>query len=206
MASVETISAVVQSVASTHSPAVSVSAALGEAREWTDCSAASGLDRRLAYVKLGLSGLGQGINAIDRWRTICGRIDALSQKAWPWIAVAYADWQLADCPSPEELIDAAAENCCVGVLFDTFGKDGCSLLDHLTSAKLRELVGRVQQGEMLSAIAGSLTIEHLPLLEDIPADVIAIRSAACYSADRTASIDAARVTTFHSALRSTYAV
>ena len=54
---------------------------------------------------------------------------------------------------------------------------------------------------MFLAVAGRVTVDVLPALVDVGADIIAIRSAACVGGNRQESIDASLVANFREAMR-----
>jgi hypothetical protein len=127
--------------------------------------------------------------------------DAATGMPFRWIAVAYADWSDADAPPPEQIIAAAIETGCAGVLFDTFQKHGATLLDCLSPAELSPLVERIRAAGLLVALAGSLRAELLPALLPLRPDVVAIRGAACAGSNRGGAVDAERVAAFRGALQ-----
>ena len=55
------------------------------------------------------------------------------------MAVAYADWQRAAAPPPEQVLRWAVQAGCRALLWDTHAKDGTWLLDHVSPAVLHEL-------------------------------------------------------------------
>src|SRR5258708_27902348 len=138
MAALAKISEIVAYVRGCGSP-VPVSVALGEAVEWTSNRPFPRLPGGITYLKLGTAGLA----GCAGWETSLGALlrrfnveldrsndPAAANSATAvvggfapsWIAVAYADWQIARGPAPQEVIAAAAACDCVGVLIDTFAK------------------------------------------------------------------------------------
>src|SRR5262245_60494264 len=130
MADVQTITAVVSRVYRLDAQ-VPVSVALGETSDWEGTLAFPGLPAQIAYFKLGTARLG----ATAQWRKRFTQIaqqhisarcrdghgrGATAGDAPPGltslIAVAYADWETACGPSPEMVIEGAAECGCRGVL------------------------------------------------------------------------------------------
>jgi uncharacterized protein (UPF0264 family) len=160
---------------------VPVSVALGELREWVE---APDLDwSGLAYRKLGLAGAGR--DWARRWKEI---VEVTPGP--PWIAVVYADWQLADAPQPEAVLDIAVTvPRCVGLLVDTWDKSRPGGLD-LSWAPLIE---RTKSAGRLVALAGRLDIEAIRRLAPLGPDLFAVRGAACAGGDRLGAIDRRRV-------------
>jgi uncharacterized protein (UPF0264 family) len=162
---------------------VPVSVALGELVEWPDAGL-DGLDwTGIVYRKLGLAGAGPGW--ADRWAAI-----REGSPGPPWVAVAYADWQAAEAPSPGEVLDVALNvPGCVGLLVDTWDKSRPGGLDDTWSP----IVGRARASGRLIALAGRLDAEAIRRLAPLRPDLFAVRGAACVGGDRRATIDAARV-------------
>jgi uncharacterized protein (UPF0264 family) len=163
---------------------VPVSVALGELPEWRgldppDPSAFAGL----AYRKLGLAGSGadwarEWANVRQRW----GHGPA-------WVAVAYADWQGAQAPTPDAVLSEAIAAGCAGILLDTFDKARPSSVDGSWLPWMR----RAQSGGLFVALAGGLDAESIVRLQPLQPDLFAVRGAACARSDRQGSIDAGRV-------------
>ncbi|MDB5353423.1 MAG: hypothetical protein JWN86_4670 [Planctomycetota bacterium] len=163
---------------------IPVSVALGELSEWLDRSppprdAFAGIGFR----KMGLAGAGPG------WFEDWARIRHSWGDGPPWIAVIYADWALAGSPDPEDVIAAAAEARCAGVLIDTWEKGSRSPL----SLSWADRVGRIQDTVGLVALAGGLDVDDIRALGPLAPDLFAVRGAACAGSDRAGTIDAGRV-------------
>jgi hypothetical protein len=118
MADESTIAAVVARVLATNS-SVPVSVALGETREWESQNRVLRLPAHVAYLKLGTAGLGSRAAWGERFAQIMqgfagGDRDERGETARQgglglrkWIAVGYADWEIADGPCPDEVLEAA---------------------------------------------------------------------------------------------------
>ncbi|MCA9073942.1 MAG: hypothetical protein KDA93_02830 [Planctomycetaceae bacterium] len=174
------------------SAGVAVSAALGEACEWwqtDDCL----LPESVRYAKLGLSRLRSNPQWIDRWIETRKAYQRSRTSTIEWIGVIYADEAAAESPQADEIISAAIATGCAGVLVDTWSKTGGHLLNEVPSAILNQWATRLHDAGMFFAVAGRLSIELLPQLRDVAADVIAVRSAACDGQDRQAAVSAQRV-------------
>jgi len=182
-----------------------VSAALGEAEQWRCSEGVPRLPDGLDFVKLGLAGLGPDRAATEQWSSVMRSFESSSAKPFNWIAVIYADWRLCDAPQPELIVDAAVKSGCVGVLFDTYRKDGRNLLDNFTIDELEPLVERIREAGLIAALAGRITRELLPALATLAPDVIAVRSAACVDGDRKGQVTASTVRGFKDAMESAFA-
>jgi uncharacterized protein (UPF0264 family) len=168
-------------------PGMTLSVALGELREWTaevNNPIDPGSLQGYAYRKLGLAGASAAW--VDRWRQVA-TIEGIGPA---WIAVIYADWELAEAPGPEAVLDVALVSAhCAGVLVDTWDKSRPSPVD----LSWRLLFDRVRDSGKLSALAGRLTSETIESLAPLRPDLIAVRGAACENGDRSAAIEPARV-------------
>ncbi|HTI51125.1 MAG TPA: (5-formylfuran-3-yl)methyl phosphate synthase, partial [Planctomycetaceae bacterium] len=138
MASIPEINAVVKT-RDRHAPGTPVSVALGEVVDWegTDASDTGRIRDTLPpgidFVKLGTAGLGNDLRWSSRFRQIAAPGKPPGETPAPeWVAVAYADWTLAQAPAPRDVVSAAGECSCRGVLIDTFTKEGPGLFGCLT--------------------------------------------------------------------------
>lgn len=182
---------------------IPVSAALGETTEWINSAEIPALPKDLEFVKLGLSGMHQQVNWDSHWNTVREQFEKQAGTTFRWIAVIYADRELADSPEPHAIIDAAIETKCAGVLFDTFSKTGKSLLDWINPTDLEAMISRIRSADLKVAVAGSLQMDTLPEILPLRPDIVAIRGAACPQGDRKSGIDSQRVQTFQNALNGT---
>lgn len=162
-----------------------LSVALGELPEWASlpdpvATAFSGI----SYRKLGLAGVGpdwrsEWANLRDRW----GEGPA-------WVAVVYSDWQQANAPRPDEVLDVALSvNDCHGVLLDTWDKSSPSAVDHAWLPWMT----RARQGGLTIALAGGLNEDRIRQLRALAPDWVAVRGAACHDGDRANALDPSRV-------------
>lgn len=181
------------------SPRIILTAALGEVHEHR-FGETRNLPQELNLVKLGCAGLGHDPNWRQTWANVRNDYSQFLSAATGWVAVAYADWALAEAPSPDDIIAEALAVGCRGVLVDTYTKSGRRLLDWISASDLRETAEQLHSAGLFLALAGSLRREDLPHLRTIPADIIAIRGAACIGGQRTDAIHEAAVQEFHSAM------
>jgi uncharacterized protein (UPF0264 family) len=161
---------------------VSLSIALGDPRDVAALEVAMAALEGLAprpsrvYVKIGLSTAG------DRAKALLGAlVDLASRTAIrpSVIAVAYADHLAAGAPAPETVARLAAATGAEGVLLDTWAKDRGDLFHHLPEPSLRAWIGQARSAELLVALAGSLSIEGVRAVAELPADIVGVRGAAC---------------------------
>jgi uncharacterized protein (UPF0264 family) len=166
-----------------------VSVAMGELREWEDELRSGDLPdpswfRGMAFRKIGLAGAGpHWAEDWARFRRLCG--DGPS-----WVAVAYADWERAESPPPDQVLDAVlADAECAGVVIDTWDKSQPTPVDLSWSSWF----DRARRGGRLTALAGGLDAPAIARLAPLRPDVVAVRGAACAGGDRDSSVDPARV-------------
>jgi len=100
---------------------------------------------------------------------------------------------LADRGIKLELLDPLARAGFAGVMLDTFDKRAGALPDIASPASLRDFVAAVRAMGLFAGLAGSLRLQHVPLLLTLGADVLGFRGALCLGAARTATIDPAAV-------------
>jgi (5-formylfuran-3-yl)methyl phosphate synthase len=142
----------------------------------------------LAYCKLGLANA--PADWADRWRDLRRRLAECSPSTPDWVAVVYVDWRAASAPAPEIIIDTAcAIESCRGVLFDSWDKSRCALIDFNWMPQ----VERVKTSGRFVALAGSLDVEAIRRLAPLAPDIFAVRGSACAGGDRLGPIDAERV-------------
>lgn len=190
-------------------PQLTLSAALGEVSDWTLDS--QGLQNKFGqsvpqgcdFLKIGCAGLGSG----SEWKTLLqGTRQALAAqlgKTIRWVAVAYADCELANAPCVEDLVQSALSDNCCGMLIDTWSKTGKGLLDWIDVKRMKSIAEDVHGHGMFLALAGSLRGSAVAELMPVGADVFAIRGAACHSGDRRAVVSAEAVRRFKQRLEVT---
>jgi uncharacterized protein (UPF0264 family) len=162
-----------------------VSAALGEtAADHALAGRAGALG--LAFVKIGFTGDG---TAESRARTVVR--DAVGSRV---VLAAYADQGL----DPWTVIDLATRVGAAGVLLDTADKSGPGLLQMMDHSALGRWVEAAREGGLMTAVAGRLSIDDLPFVAELGADIAGVRGAACegpragrVSADRVRALVAA---------------
>lgn len=110
---------------------------------------------------------------------------------------------LADqTPQPDRHVAAFAAAGFAGVMLDTAGKRGGSLLEHMDNPSLQAFVQAAARAGLSCGLAGSLRqndIDRLAQSSLLP-DVLGFRGAACQDGERTAALEAVRVTALARAL------
>ncbi len=164
---------------------VPVSVALGELGDWKrlpppPIDAFEGV----AFRKLGLAHVGPYWS--EDWAALRGEWGGIT----PWIAVIYADWEVARSPEPDAVIRAASRASCAGVLIDSWDKTrGPIAFDDSWAARFR----RIRDTVGLVAIAGCLNVNSIKNLRTLDPDLFAVRGAACVGGNRMEAIDRDRV-------------
>ena len=199
MADVGTIREIAQSLRETGVD-VPLSVALGELSDWTNATDDITLPQEVAFAKLGLSGMRDRHDWRGDWRRVRERINQSRGVPLRWVAVAYADVEIARAPLIDDVATAAIETGCAGLLIDTFAKTGRSLRDWVTASQLRQVSEQCHGSGLFLAIAGSLQLHDLRAFRGVNADIIAIRSAACENHDRKGGISAIKIAQFRDSI------
>lgn len=189
MASLESIAAIV-SRCRQHQNAPRCSAALGELHEWLGnveqlpVQAAGFAIPGLNFLKVGLSETRQIPDWQSKWLDFRGHFSGTVQ----WVAVAYADADRAGSPGIAEVMEAASATDCRVLLLDTFVKDATTLLSWVSPDELLTLRQRCTELGLRLALAGRLGMPHLPALQQIAPDLLAVRGAVCDGSDRSKTV------------------
>ncbi|MCU0877534.1 MAG: (5-formylfuran-3-yl)methyl phosphate synthase [Pirellulaceae bacterium] len=164
-----------------------VSLALGELVEGIDPERLPSA-ARANFAKVGLAGMRGDMGWPQRWRAVVENLPAGTRP----VAVAYADWQSAGAPSPEEVLEAGAEAGCPYLLVDTYGKSRGNLLAHLSASELHVLAAQARAAGVELVLAGSL--DELAITELLPLApaYIAVRGAVCRGT-RSGPIDESKI-------------
>ena len=189
----------------TRAQQIPLSVALGELIDWRNREDVPTLPESVVFAKLGLSRLARGGSWRDEWRHVRERFNQRRPSHLEWVAVAYADAREAAAPPIDDVLEAAIATNCAGLLVDTFTKSGLTLTDCCDVASLSDLAERCHAAGLFLALAGRLARESLLELSRVPADILAIRSAACEQADRTARVSARAVASFRNAIQANVA-
>lgn len=182
---------VIRAIARHVADRVPVSAALGEWDENETCP--EGIP--LSFVKWGPA---KASRDLSRWHDLLR--SRLQQSGPPEpVFVAYADWECAQAPAVDHIVDLACQRSESVLLIDTHCKEanGASrrptLLDWLPKASVLEIVHRCRLHQVRVALAGSLGFEEIRDLSSARPDWFAVRGAVCRRRDRTSSVCPQRV-------------
>ena len=171
---------------------VPLSVALGDAASARSVDAAIASlplrPRARLYLKLALTGGGDEPDVLLRAATGAAARHPAAPRI---IAVVYADGEGAE-PAAYRIRRAARGAGIAGILVDTAGKDGRTLLDCWSVDRLRHWLHGMRAEGLESALAGSLGATDLGRIADLGPDVVGVRGAVC-AGGRTGSVEAARV-------------
>ena len=179
---------VLTSIASAVGHAAPVSAALGEIDQ-DDVMRTARAARRAgaAFVKVGFAGTRGRPGLADNVHAI-----AAAAGSAQLIIVAYADYERANAPSPDELIVLANHTDAAGILLDTCDKSASGLTTLMTARALTTFVLRAKSSGRFVTLAGRLTVEDFDRVSETGADIVGVRGAAC-SGGRSGVIASDRV-------------
>ena len=169
-------------------PCSSLSAALGEQ---TDAIQVAGrLPSEFAFAKAGPSGCRTKAAVTQLWEAVRERLDDRIEL----VAVAYADYQPAQCPPPEEIFQLAATLGMKRCLIDTFVKDGRSTVDHLGANRLASLARQSSEAGLWWTLAGSIRVSCISQLrkQAVLPDCFGVRGDVCHRG-RTSTLASERL-------------
>ncbi|MDB4640674.1 (5-formylfuran-3-yl)methyl phosphate synthase [Pirellulaceae bacterium] len=169
-----------------------ISAALGEIDECevtlSQIDSTRLIDRGvLTYAKCGLANVTNTQPQTIDWRTRTRSVwSKISEFALP-VAVAYADFEMAKCPPPLEILEQAIACNVTVLLIDTYFKNGTSSLDHLSDNTLVQITELAIKNRIKTVFAGSISESDLPRISKTNVNCVAVRGAVC-AGNRTADI------------------
>lgn len=170
--------AVAEEVAARLGSSVPLSMALGELRNVTNSIAAARgdeLPEAIVFAKLGLAGYASDPQWPRHWADAVGRLPASCAP----VAVVYADWQAAEAPPPADVLPWAAKLGCRALLIDTCNKNRGNVFDHLPTPQVTELLADAHSRQLLTVLAGSLTLDSAADALHCGPDYLAVRGAVC---------------------------
>lgn len=145
------------------------------------------LPPKIVYAKWGLAGCGPR----QDWQTALLQAARQLRQLAPRcsvVAVAYADWQRADAPRPDQVCAFAVQHGFAAFLLDTWSKDGTHLLDWVHPELIQQWVRQCRQAGVRVALAGSLSEQQIVQLKPLHPDWFAVRGAVCREGRREAAV------------------
>lgn len=180
-----------------HGPVNSqMSLALGELEEWNPARQWPEILNTFDYLKVAPRCGEQ--TELEQWNDCLRRLVEQSQvtddleSSPQWIAVAYADDELAGTPSIEHMLPQLDALPLSGLLLDTWNKKGPGLLHYYSAEQLKSFCERCHEKGLLFGLAGQLKAEEMLPLSDC-ADVIGCRGAVCEQSDRGRAVSAEKL-------------
>lgn len=114
-------------------------------------------------------------------------LDALASQAntgFGLVAVLFAELVY-----PETLLPAICKAGFSGIMFDTVHKNGKTVLDYYSVNEMKNIAHDIRHAGLRFGLAGSLNVQHLPLIKTIAPDYIGFRGGVCDAHSRTAALD-----------------
>jgi uncharacterized protein (UPF0264 family) len=172
---------VIKRIRKTTSPEIPVSAAIGDAPDLPGLMSLAALGAatcNIQYVKVGLYGVRSIDRATNMLMEIKKAIKGYNQDI-KIIAVAYGDGFKINAISPHDALIAAVESGYNGCMMDTIIKGEGDLFSAISVGNINKFLKLCRSKNLLSALAGSLKLEQLPLLKELNPDIIGFRGAVC---------------------------
>lgn len=94
---------------------------------------------------------------------------------------------------PEWLIDAIINAGFHGVMFDTANKNGKTFIDYYLIEELKKTSEIIQAENLLFGLAGSLHLQHLPMIKKIEPDYAGFRGGVCVNHQRVSKLDRIKI-------------
>lgn len=141
------------------------------------------------YIKVGLA----GASAQGLWQTRLLALSKLLVHPHRLILVHYADAEIANSPTWDEVLHLGTTLECSHILVDTWRKDGRSLVDICSQELLRHMAAHAHAMGLELAMSGSLRLADIPILVECGASWIGLRTSLCLEESRTSQICPVRV-------------
>ncbi len=127
------------------------------------------------FAKIGLAGCAE----VSNWRESWLAWRAALPSAVEPVLVCYADGERCDAPGYDELRAFAREVKAATILFDTWDKSGPALCQLWQAADFLRVGQELRRDSIAFVLAGKLSIENVPDLNDCGASYLGIRGAVC---------------------------
>ncbi|MDP1658038.1 MAG: (5-formylfuran-3-yl)methyl phosphate synthase [Methylotenera sp.] len=99
----------------------------------------------------------------------------------------------AESTYPVSLIESIKQAGFIGVMLDTFNKNGLTLLDFYSEKKRKEFAKEVIGNGLSFGLAGSLKLQHLDLIKEINPTYIGFRGGVCDEDKRRLSLNVEKI-------------
>jgi (5-formylfuran-3-yl)methyl phosphate synthase len=135
------------------------------------------------YIKVGLYGIKTSKEAIFLLQNVCRAAKECNPKI-KIAAAGYADAKEFGALDPLIIPEIAKEAQIDVAMLDTSIKDGKNIFDYLTIEQLKKFVDLSHSFGLITALAGSLRKQDLPVVYALGTDIAGLRSAACTNSNR----------------------
>jgi len=151
-------------------------------------AAASGAE----YIKIGLYKIKTREEAIE---LLSGVVKAVKDfdPTKKVVAAFYADHKRINSISPFEIAEIGKEVAIDVAMVDTGIKDGRTTLEFMSEEELKSFVAESRSLGIVTALAGALKFDDIPVIKEIGPDILGVRGMVC-GGDRTAQVRAELVT------------
>ncbi|WP_407355522.1 (5-formylfuran-3-yl)methyl phosphate synthase [Methanolobus sp. WCC5] len=140
------------------------------------------------YIKVGLYDVQTEEQALEMLVNITKAVKDMDPEK-KVVASGYSDYERINSINPQLLPAIGAKAGVDVVMVDTGIKDGRSTFEFMTEEELTQFTTAIREQGLLSALAGTLKFEDLPVLKRIQPDIIGVRGMVC-GGDRTSVIKA----------------
>jgi uncharacterized protein (UPF0264 family) len=165
---------------------VEISATIGDAPYKPGTMALAALGCTVAgvdYVKVGLFDTSTESQAVKVMKAVSKAVKDYNSDV-KVVCAGYSDAHRIHSIPPETIPHIAIASESDIAMLDTGIKDGKSLLEFFSIDQLIKFISECREYGLLSALAGSLKIEHILRLLPLKPDIIGVRSVVCTSFDR----------------------
>jgi uncharacterized protein (UPF0264 family) len=171
-------------------PDQTLSAAIGDFPNLPNTAALAAYGAAVAgadYVKIGLLGLHTPIDALKIMKNVVKAVKSVRSDIFV-VGAGYADFGKVNSIDPMELPKVIKDSKADIAMIDTAIKDGSTLFSYFNESILRSFVESCHIYGIKAALAGTLSIDHIPLLKKIRPDVIGFRTALCGDGNRISGV------------------
>ena len=136
------------------------------------------------YIKVGLFGTKSVAEATDVMSAVTKTV-AEYQLPVSVVAAGYAEGEEIGCINPLLIPEIAHKSSSDFAMIDTFNKKNRkSIFDILTVEDLKQFIEHSKKWKLGTALGGSITLAHIPILKKLKPDIVGIRGAVCDNNDR----------------------
>lgn len=136
------------------------------------------------YIKVGLFGTKTVAEATDVMLAVTKTVVEY-QLPVSVVAAGYAEGEEIGCINPLLIPEIAHKSSSDFAMIDTSNKkNGKSIFDVLTVEDLKQFIEHSRKWKLGTALGGSITLAHIPILKKLKPDIVGIRGAVCDNNER----------------------